>query len=219
MILVASRGFPPAFYIHRIAYWSQWAGIAVGGAGVGFGRGWLGPIIDVLPLAGGYLILTFVYIAFSPVYDREQEGRLSICQFLTESTISGRGYSWLRRGLLIVEQRLQDCGVSVRRNALFFGSGYSLLEGSCVESDRYGLYLLGEWSSQSDTLYPIFDIASWFLHRSRQGDLAGFSVSRSLWERTFGTSAERTSNVLNVAIIFVTIATVILGILQLFSHR
>ena len=219
VILVARRGFPPAFYFHRIAYWSEWVGIALGGVAVVYGRGWPGPLIDVLPFAGGYLISFYFYIAFFPIYDREQEGRLSICQFLTESVISGRGYSWLKRGLQIVEQRLQDCGVSVPRNALFFGSSYSLLEGSCVESDRYGLYLLGEWSSQSDTLYPIYDIASWFLHRSRQGDLAGFSVSRSLWERIFGTSAERTSNVLNVAIIIVTIATVILGILQLFSHR
>jgi len=218
VILVARRGLPSAFYFHRIAYWSEWGGIALGGLSVGFARGWLGPVVNVLPFAAGYLITVFFFVAFFPIYVLGQEGRLSICQFLTESAVSGRGYPWLRRGLRIVGQRFLDVGTSVQQDELFFGSSYSIFEGSSVESDLYGLYLLGKWSSEPDTLYPVHRIAEWFLYRARTGSLAGFSVPLSYRDRIFGTSHEKTSNSLTAVLIIVTIGTVILGIIQLISH-
>ncbi len=218
VILVANRGFPSAFYFHRLAYWSQWAGIVIGGVGLAFGRGWIGTINYVLPFAAGFILLIYFYVAFFPVYNQTEEGRLLICQFLTESSVEWRGYSWLRRGLLIVEQCLRNRGVAVQRNRLFYGAGYSLMEGSFVESDRYGLYLVGEWSSQPETLYPVYDVARWFLYRSRQGDRAGFSVPPSVWDRVFGPSAQRKSESLTAMLIIVTLAAVIVGILQVISH-
>jgi len=104
-------------------------------------------------------------------------------------------------------------GVAVKRHSLYFGSSYSLLEGSYLEWDLDNIYMLGDWTSQTngtDNLKEVHDISGWFLCRSKKAEKRGFSQAYSPLDRIRGMSIERLQVI--VAIVGI-IASIIIAIL------
>jgi len=122
---------------------------------------------------------------------RTEEGRLCIFQFLVDYSQSRPDYPWLKRGMSVTESRLQSFGLSVKGNSPYFGSSYSLLEGSYLEWDLDSIYKLGDWTSQPYDLKTVHEINSWFLYRSRKGEEQGFAPAFSLLDLILGMSPQR----------------------------
>jgi len=80
----------------------------------------------------------------------------------------------------MTQSMLESFGVSTKRNGLYFGSSYSLLESSYQEWDLDNIYFLGDWTSQPNELRSVHEIASWFLHRSKKAEKRGFARVFSL---------------------------------------
>ena len=179
---VAARGFRTTFHFRTAAFGFYVASVVSGALGLGYGYGYVSLQSTglVLPLAGLFLLFLYLYSLWSKILMRSEEGRLCIFQFIVEHGEDGNGYSWLKRGLNMTQSMLESFGVSTKRNGLYFGSSYSLLESSYQEWDLDNIYFLGDWTSQPNELRSVHEIASWFLHRSKKAEKRGFARVFSL---------------------------------------
>jgi len=179
---VAARGFRAAFRFRKVAFGFYLEAVASGALGIGYGYGYVSPQSTglVLPLAGLFVLFLYLHTLWSKIFVESEEGRLCVFHFLSEHSQSGGGYSWLKCGLSVTQNRLQTFGVSVKRHSLYFGSSYSLLEGSYLEWDLDSIYMLGDWTSQPNDLKAVHEIVSWFLYRSKVAERRGFARVFSL---------------------------------------
>ncbi len=192
---IAARGFKTAFHFQADAFGFYLAAVASGTLGLGYYYGYGLPLSTelVLPFAGLFVLFIYLYSLWGKILVDSEKGRLCIFQFLVEYGKNGQGYSWLKRGLHVAESKLQNFGVAVNRHSLYFGSSYSILEGSYPEWDLDNIYLLGDWSAQTngaDDLKKVHNISAWFLYRSKIAKQHGFSKVDSLIDRIFGMSTE-----------------------------
>ena len=174
---VAAKGFPAVFRFRRIAFTFYIYSVLTGALGLGYGYGYFSAQSTtlVLPLAGLFILFLYLNLLWRDVLVGSEEGRLCIFQFIAEHGEDGSGFAWLKRGLSKTRSLLESFGVSAKRNSLYFGSSYSLLEGSYLEWDLDSIYFLGDWTSEPNEMRPVHEIASWFLHRSKKAEKRGFS--------------------------------------------
>jgi len=106
-------------------------------------------------------------------------GKLSIEQFLMENKQENANYSWLRRGLRNVENRLRRLGVSPPRGSLFLGTSYAILKKEPIEQD---LMLLAEWVGRpkTETKMDILRPVARFLTQAQEAETAGFKPAPTL---------------------------------------
>ena len=180
---IASRGFTTVFNFRLAGFVSYVDAIASGLGGIWYGYGPRQTLPLVLPLASLFVLFLYFWIWWGKIFVTAEEGRLSIFQFLVENRRNGRGYFWLKHGLSTTENRLRSYGVAVKTGSLYFGSSYSLLEGSYIEWDLDALYLLGDWTSQPNDLKAIHNITSWFNFRCKQARKLAFKRAMSLLDR------------------------------------
>jgi len=109
---VAARGFKTAFYFRTLAFGFYIAAVISGALGLGYYYGYVLPQFTglVLPFAGLFSLFIYLYLLWSRILVSSEEGRLCIFQFLVEHDQNGHGYSWLKRGLRVVETRLPSFG-------------------------------------------------------------------------------------------------------------
>ena len=101
--------------------------------------------------SAGLVLAGLSYFAMVPAFTTrnvlkpDNEARLSILQFLRGSPTGNPDYSWLRRGLRRIENRIpriETIGVSVSRDSLFLGCRYRTFTGMPVDPD---LMVLSDW--------------------------------------------------------------------------
>ncbi len=208
---IAARGLSAAFRFRRIVFTFYIDAVVTGALGLGYGYGYgsAQSTILVIPFAGLFLLFIYLYSLWSKILVRSEEGRLSIFQFIVENSEDRNGYSWLKHGMGMTQSMLESFGVSAKRNSLYFGSSYSLLEGSFREWDLDNIYFLGDWTSQPNELRPVHEIASWFLYRFNSAEKRGFSRVFSLRDQIM----DRQSLQVIIALVGV-IASIIIAILR-----
>ena len=212
---VALRGFKTVFFLQTLAFGFYSAAVVSGALGLGFYYGYVLPQFTglVLPFAGLFSLFIYLYLWWSKILVTSETGRLCIFQFLVDHHQNGQGYSWLKRGLSVAESRLRSFGVAVEKHSLYFGSSYSLLEGSYPEWDLDNIYMLGDWSAQTngaDDLKKVHDISTWFLDRSKKAKERGFSQVDSPIDRILGMSTEGQQVIVAVMGIIVSIIIALL---------
>ncbi len=209
---VATKGLPAVFRFQRVAFTFYVEAVLTGALGLGYGYGYVSAqsTILVLPLAGLFMLFLYLYFLWKETLVKSEEGRLCIFQFIVEHDKNGHGYSWLKRGLSITRDMLESFGVSAKRNGLYFGSSYSLLEGSYLEWDLDNIYFLGDWTSQPNELRPVHEIASWFLHLSKKAEKRGFSRVFSFLDRLYELSPQSVYYIIAAAGAIVGIVTAVL---------
>ncbi len=209
---VAARGFPAVFRFRRIAFTFYIYSVLTGALGLGYGYGYFSAqsTILVLPLAGLFILFLYLYLLWRDVLVGSEEGRLCIFQFIAEHGEDGSGFSWLKRGLAKTRSLLESFGVSAKRNSLYFGSSYSLLEGSYLEWDLDNIYFLGDWTSEPNEMRPVHEIASWFLHRSKKAEKRGFSRVFSLIDHLYEVSPQSAYYIIAAVGVLVGIVTALL---------
>lgn len=209
---VAASGFPAVFRFGRIAFAFYIESVLTGALGLGYGYGYVSAqsTILVLPFAGLFILFLYLYLLWRDILVRSEEGRLCIFQFIVEHCENGNGYSWLKRGLSKTTNMLESFGVSAKRNSLYFGSSYSLLEGSYLEGDLDNIYFLGDWTSSPNEMKLVHEIVSWFLHRSTKAEKRGFSRVFTIIDHLYELSPQSLYYIIAAVGAVVTIITAVL---------
>jgi len=213
---IAARGFKTAFHFQTAAFGFYVIAIMSGAIGLGSGYGYVSPQSTslVLPFAGLFILFIYLNILWTRILKRSEEARLCIFQFLIEHNQNQHGYSWLKRGLSDVENRLHNFGVAIKRHWLYFGCSYSLFEGSYLDWDLDGIYLLGDWTSRPndpDTLKAVHQISSLWLYSAKKAENRGFSQAYSPLDLTRRMSTQTLQVIIAVLGIM---ASIIIAILR-----
>ena len=132
-------------------------------------------------LAGLFFFLGAPRFIFSRLLKEEWDGRLSLLQFLMEKNASQNPrFSWLRRGMRAVEQRLRYSGLSPSPGVLFHGLSYSLFRGSIPDSD---IQSLADWLIHPTRYQQVNSIIAGLIWESKQSARDELNRVVGIWER------------------------------------